>query len=204
MPRSARWAASEQLVPVTDIKVIRPGIHLVFEDAVRSSSRCEADDEHAPTGSIHPDGMSLLDGRSGDEPASPRAGSSFALSAHRHRLRQLMGSLGQPGPRGCRAWVMTIAEAPRTAAVPRPTPSRAAWRSALLVQAAAAARSRPRVHACGRTGRSARVSAPAARLGDSEYQCPDLLAELFHEKACGTLIGNASAYAYDALPCFDG
>ncbi len=60
LPRSARWAGSGQLVPVTHIKIVRPGIHLVFEDAVWDSSRCEADDEHAPTGNLDPDGMRPL------------------------------------------------------------------------------------------------------------------------------------------------
>jgi hypothetical protein len=77
-------AASEWLVRV---KVVRLGIHLIFEDAVRDSSQCVADHEHKPTSNIHPDGIGVFDGRLGNGSAGPSARSSFALSARR-RLRR--------------------------------------------------------------------------------------------------------------------
>ena len=43
-----REGESVRLVAVTRIKVVRVGIHLVLEDAIRGSTRCMADDEHAP------------------------------------------------------------------------------------------------------------------------------------------------------------
>src|ERR1039457_4369165 len=94
-PLPVHWAASEQPVRVTRIKVARPGIRLVFEDAVRDSSRCEADDEHAPAGNIHPSGMSLgLDAsgvaptRLGTTPETP--GTSPSAEA------KLLGTGSQP------------------------------------------------------------------------------------------------------------
>ena len=64
--RVQRENESVRLVAVTRIKAVRVGIHLVLEDAIRGSTRCMADDEHAPTGNIDPDGISLVGGSFGD------------------------------------------------------------------------------------------------------------------------------------------
>jgi len=79
------------------IKVVRVGIHLVPEDAIRGSARCIADDEHAPAGNIDPDGISLADGSFGDRLACPAARSSPVLSAHRGRLQRFTGIPCRPG-----------------------------------------------------------------------------------------------------------
>ena len=66
---------SGRLVTVTRVKVVWVSIHLVLEDAIRGSARCIADDEHAPTGNIDPDGIGLVGGSFADWLALPAAGS---------------------------------------------------------------------------------------------------------------------------------
>jgi hypothetical protein len=90
-----REAESGWLVAVTRIKVVRVGIHLVLEDAVRGSARRIADDEHAPTGGFYPDGIGPVGGSFGGRPARPAAGSSPLLPAHSGHLHQFHGHLHQ-------------------------------------------------------------------------------------------------------------
>jgi hypothetical protein len=85
--RVQRGAQSVRLVAVTYIKVVRAGIHLVLEDAIRGSARCVADDEHAPAGYIDPDEVSLAGGSFGGRLACPAARSSPVPPAHRGRLQ---------------------------------------------------------------------------------------------------------------------
>jgi hypothetical protein len=88
---SAAFSESVRLVAVTRIKVVRVGIHLVLDDAVRSSARCTAHDEHAPTGHINPDGISLVGGSFGDSPTRSAAGSSPVLPTHHGHLQATYG-----------------------------------------------------------------------------------------------------------------
>ena len=87
--RIQREAESGLLVTVTRVEVVWVSIHLVLEDAIRGSARCIADDEHAPTGNIDPDGI----GRVG--------GGSAAVSRTGWRFRRLARRLG------CRLTVAT-------------------------------------------------------------------------------------------------
>ena len=85
-------AESGRLVTVTRVKVVWVSIHLVLEDAIRGSTRCMADDEHAPTGNIDPDGIGLVGGSFADWLALPAAGSPPWLPTHRGHLQLLTGT----------------------------------------------------------------------------------------------------------------
>ena len=85
--------ASVRLIAAGPIGAVRIDIHLVLEDAVIGSTRCMADDEHAPAGNIDPDGISLVGGSSGDGLTRPAAGSSPLPPAHRGHLQQFAGTL---------------------------------------------------------------------------------------------------------------
>jgi hypothetical protein len=94
--RIHREAESGRLVAVTRVKVVRVGVHLVLEDAIRGSARCVADDEHAPTGNIDPDGIGFVGGSFADRPALWAAGSPPLLPTHRGHLQPFTGTLHQP------------------------------------------------------------------------------------------------------------
>jgi hypothetical protein len=99
---SLAGGASKRLIAVDHVGAVRIDIHLVFEDAVRRTTRREAYDEHAPPGNIHPDGLGLFDHRF--TATGVVAGSSFALSACRRRLPTVEGPPGQPDRGAYRAW----------------------------------------------------------------------------------------------------
>ena len=87
--RVQRSGESVWLVALTRIKVIHSGIHLVLKDAIRGPARCPADNEHAPTANIDPDGIRLIGGSSAHWSARRTAGPSLAPPTHRGHLRQL-------------------------------------------------------------------------------------------------------------------
>lgn len=86
--RVQRSGESVWLVALTRIKVIHSGIHLVLKDAIRGPAWCPADDEHAPTANIDPDGIRLIGGSSAHWPARRTAGPSLAPPTHRGHLRR--------------------------------------------------------------------------------------------------------------------
>ena len=94
--RIQREAESRRLVAVTRVKVVRVGVHLVLEDAIRGSARCIADDEHAPTGNIDPDGIGLVGGSFAGRPALPATGSPPLLPTHRGHRQLFTDTLHQP------------------------------------------------------------------------------------------------------------
>lgn len=64
------------------LKVVCVGIHLVLKDAVGRSTRCIADDEHAPAANIDPDRTRLIPGSPRDRPARPMDGASLTFPTH--------------------------------------------------------------------------------------------------------------------------
>jgi len=94
--RIQREAESGRLVTVTRVKVVWVSIHLVLEDAIWGSARCIADDEHAPTANIDPDGIGLVGGSFADWLALPAAGSLPWLPTHRGHLQLFTGTFHQP------------------------------------------------------------------------------------------------------------
>jgi hypothetical protein len=86
--RVQRPGKSVWLVALTRIKVSHSGIHLVLKDAIGGPARCPADDEHAPTANIDPDGIRLIGGSSAHWSASRTAGPLLAPPTHRGHLRR--------------------------------------------------------------------------------------------------------------------
>ena len=64
------------------LKVVCVGIHLVLKDAVGRSTRCIADDEHAPAANIDPYRTRLIPGSPRDRPARPMDGASLTFPTH--------------------------------------------------------------------------------------------------------------------------
>ena len=93
MPRIAQGRASTVGLFVR-LKAVCVGIHLVLKDAVGRSTRCIADDEHAPTANIDPDSTRLIPGSPRDRPARPMDGASLTFPAHEGRLHRWTRTLG--------------------------------------------------------------------------------------------------------------
>jgi hypothetical protein len=113
MPRIAQGRASTVGLFV-HIKVVCVGIHLVLKDAVGRSTRCIADDEHAPTADIDPDRTRLIPGSRRDRPVRPMDGASLTFPAHRAAssdVRVPWVSL-RPGRRTATAAAGNLATAP--------------------------------------------------------------------------------------------
>lgn len=61
---------------------------MLRKDAIRGPARCPADDEHAPTANIDPDGIRLIGDSSAHWSASRTAGPLLAPPTHRGHLRR--------------------------------------------------------------------------------------------------------------------